>query len=264
MKLSDARGDWALVTGASCGIGEEFAVQLAQAGMHVVLVARSVDKLEALATRLRRDCQVQVRAIGADLVEPDAAAALKRQLGAEGIRIRLLCNNVGRGRWGRMENTELAYYQEILTLNTSLVVAMCHTFLPDLASFPSSAVVNLASTAVYQPVPYMGVYAASKAFVHSFSQALHGEWAARGIVVQSLLPGPTDTGFDATAGAYPTKLIKRGRPSQVVADSLAALAGGAPVVESAPASTLVQRLFGMLAPRRMVIREVAKMFKPPQ
>ena len=263
MKITDFKGDWALITGASCGIGAEFAVQLAAAGLHVVLVARSEDKLDALAAALRQQHGIKTLVVGADLVLADATTTLKARLAAEGIRIRLLCNNVGRGRWGRFEQTPLADYQEILTLNTTLVVTMCHAFMEDLASFPSSVVINVASTAVFQPVPYMGVYAASKTFVHSYSLALHGEWAARGILVQSLLPGPTDTGFDATARAYPTKLIKRERPAVVVAASLNALPSGAPMVIASRQNTLVQRLFGAMAPRRMVIREVAKMFTPP-
>jgi short-subunit dehydrogenase len=263
MNIVDFKGDWALVTGASCGIGAEFALQLAAAGMNVVLVARSEDKLEALAAALREQHGVKTLVIGADLVLADATDTLKARLATEGIRIRLLCNNAGRGRWGRFEHTTLADYQEIMILNTTVVVTMCHAFLADLASFPSSAVINVASTAVFQPVPFMGVYAASKTFVHSYSQALHGEWAARGILVQSLLPGPTDTGFDAKALAYPTKLIKRARPSTVVAASLTALRSGAPVVIASRQNTLVQRLFGAMAPRRMVIREVAKMFTPP-
>lgn len=262
MQLSDLTGHWALVTGASSGIGEEFAGQLAQAGMRLVLVARREERLQAVVDRLRTRYGVDARAIVADLADTAAPARIRAELDDAGIRVRLLCNNAGAGRWGRFEATEARVYDELGTLNTTALVAMCRRFFDHLAAFPSSAVINVSSAAAYQPVPYMAVYAASKAFVQSFSQALHGEWKEHGILVQTLVPGPTDTEFDAKAGAYESALMERDPPADVVRASLAGLERGVPVVTAAK-GTYKQRVFAGLAPPAMVIREVGKMFKPP-
>jgi short-subunit dehydrogenase len=262
MRLSDLKGHWALVTGASSGIGEEYASQLAQAGMRLVLVARREERLQAVVEKLRQQYGVEARAIVADLADVTTVPRIREELDAAGIRIRLLCNNAGAGRWGRFEATDAKVYDELNTLNTTTLVATCRQFFDHLASFPSSAVVNVSSAAAYQPVPYMAVYAASKAFVQSFSQALHGEWKEHGILVQALVPGPTDTEFDAKAGAYESALVERDAPADVVRASLAGLERGVPVVNAAK-GTYKQRVFAGLAPPSMVIREVAKMFRPP-
>lgn len=263
IKLEDLRGHWALVTGASGGIGAEFARALARHGIHVVLVGRREECLRELAAQVAQELGGQAEVIRIDLAQPGAVGVVKARLDAAGIRIRLLCNIAGMGRWNRLEHWELNDYREMLEVNNAAMVEMCYHFLPDLASYPSSVVINVSSQASYQPVPYMAVYAASKAFVQSFSQALHGEWKERGILVQTLVPGPTETGFDAKAGAYASALTRRGSTAEVVQASLAGLATGAPVVASIK-GTYKQRFFAGLFPHSMVIRAVAKMFKPPQ
>lgn len=262
MNLAELKGHWALVSGASSGIGREFAVQLARHGLHVVVVARRQDRLEALATQLRKQYDVRVQAVALDLTAKGAVAALKEKLGEAGIRPRVLCNNAAFGRWGRFEETPAALYQEMIELNTTVVMNMCHAFLGDLSSYPSSLVINVSSPASYQPIPYMAVYAASKAFLQSFSQALHGEWKERGVLVQTLVPGPTESEFDAIALAYDSALTTRGTPEEVVRTSLSRLGTGDPVV-SAAKGVFKQRFFAGLFPPRMVIREVGKMFTPP-
>jgi short-subunit dehydrogenase len=263
MRLSDLKGHWALVTGASSGIGEEFARQLAQAGMRLVLVARREERLQAVVQALRADYGTEARVIVADLADPAAVPRIRDELDGAGIRVRLLCNNAGAGRWGRFEATDAQVYDELNTLNTTALVAMCRRFFDHLASFPSSVVINVSSAAAYQPVPYMAVYAASKAFVQSFSQALHGEWKEHGILVQTLVPGPTATEFDAKAGAYESALTERDAPADVVRAALAGLERDVPVVNAAK-GTYKQRVFAGLAPHAMVIREVGKMFRPPE
>lgn len=263
IKLEDLRGHWALVTGASGGIGAEFARELARNGVNVVLVGRREERLQELARQVVQAPGVQAEVVRVDLARPGAVAHIRERLDAAGIRIRLLCNIAGMGRWNRLEHWELQDYRDMIEVNNSAMVEMCYHFLPHLASHPASAVINVSSQASYQPVPYMAVYAASKAFVQSFSQALHGEWKERGILVQTLVPGPTDTEFDAKAGAYASALTTRGSTAEVVKASLAGLAKGEPVVASIK-GTYKQRFFAGLFPHSMVIREVAKMFKPPQ
>ena len=263
MKLSTYRGEWALVTGASSGIGREFASQLAAAGLNLVLVARRSGLLQALASELKDRYPIDAVALESDLAQPQAADEIRAALAAQGVRIRLLCNNAAFGRWGRFEDTATDTYQAMVQVNIAALVALCRTFFPDLKSHPSSVVINVSSAAALQPVPYMAAYAATKAFVQSFSQALNGEWKEHGILVQALVPGPTDTEFDRLAGAYESALVGRGPPAQVVRDALASLERDDAVAFSAK-GTLVQRLFSGLAPPRIVIREVAKRFRPPE
>jgi len=263
MNLAECKGNWALVTGASAGIGREFCVQLAAAGMNLVLVARTEKLLESLGAELTSRHGIQILAMATDLSRPDAAAELRSRLASPGVKIRLLVNNAAFGRWGRFEATGAESYEEMIRLNTAAMVSMCHHFLPDLTSFPTSAIINVSSPAALQPVPYMAVYAATKAFVHSFSLALYEEWSDRGVLVQTLCPGPTATEFDARAGAYESALREeRGSPKYVVEASLSRLAKGNPLVITAK-GTYKQRFFAGLFPATMVIREVGKMFKPP-
>jgi len=197
-----------------------------------------------------------------DLGVSGAAGQIAHLVAAKGIRIRLLVNNAAFGRWGRFEDTVQDVYRGMLQANIVALVELTHAFLPDLAARTPSAVVNVASAAAYQPVPFMAVYAASKAFVLSFSQALYGEWAERGVLVQTLIPGPTETEFDQIAGAYASAIKGRGTVANVVQDSLVALAQGSPLAMNA-SGTFKQRLFAGLFPPKFVIKQVAKMFRPP-
>lgn len=229
MRLCEARGCWALVTGASSGIGREFARGLAAAGLNVVLVARRLARLEALARELENSAGVRALPLAADLSDPATPAEIRLRLQIEGIRVRLLCNNAAVRRWAPFENSPADFYDRMIRINAAATVALTLAFLPDLASFPSSVVINVASPAALQPVPFMAVYAATKSFVMRFSQALHAECRDRGVLVQTLLPGPTETGLegaDALGG-------RRNSPAAAVRASLAHLAGGAPVVASA-------------------------------
>lgn len=256
------RGDWALVTGASSGIGKEFAMQLASAGFNLAVVARRVELLEALAQELRAKYPIKVFVVGYDLTRPNAPATVRARLDEAGICIRLLVNNAAAGKWGRFEMVAAEEYDRILQLNNQALVGLCREFFPCLSSFPRSAVVNISSQAAFQPVPFMAVYAASKAFVHSFSLALYEEWKRYGIYVQTLIPGPTSTEFDEKAGAYASSLSERRSASEAVECALQKLAGDEPVVSSVK-GLYKQRAFGALAPPKTVLTTVAKMFRPP-
>jgi short-subunit dehydrogenase len=262
MKMSEFKGAWALITGASSGIGKEFAIQLAAQGLNIVLVARRSELLESLSAKLKQDAGIKTLIVAIDLTEKESIKKLKSQIEDHGIKIRILINNAGTGQWGKFEKSSVENYRKMINLNTDVVVSMCHAFLPQLESHTNSAVINVSSPATYQPVPYMAVYAATKSFVHNFSQALHGEWKQRGILVQTLVPGPTDTEFDQKAGAYESAVTERGSVDKVVRLSIAGIETGHPVVIAAK-GTFMQRLFGAVFPSAMVIREVGKMFKPP-
>lgn len=262
MNLSECKGEWALVTGASSGIGREFCAQLAAGGVHLVMVARRQALLQDLAAELTAKHAVQTLVLPVDLGEPGAAEKAKARVESHGITIRLLVNNAAAGHWGHFGSGTSLDYERMIMLNAAALISLCRLFLSDLGTFKTSAVINVSSPAALQPVPYMAVYAASKSFVHSFSQALYGEWRARGIYVQTLVPGPTATEFDAKAGAYESALTSRGTAAEVVTASLAGLAHDRPLVVVAK-GTYKQRLFAALFPAKTVIATVARMFRPP-
>lgn len=261
MDLSKHPGSWSLITGASAGIGREFAHQIAALGWHVALVARR-EGLEQLATEIREKNQVEVLTIRQDLAEHRAVDQLRQTLDAHGIRPRLICNNAAAGHVGPFEERSPAEYARMIQLNATAMVEICSAFRTDLLSFPSSAIINVSSQAAYQPIPYMAVYAATKAFVHSFSQAISYELKDHGVVVQTLVPGPTATEFDAKYSNHELKVAARGTPAEVVQASLASLRGGSGIASNA-SGLLKQRLAAALIPPKFLLREVAKMFCPP-
>jgi hypothetical protein len=262
MKVREWKGDWALVTGASSGIGKIFAEQLAGAGLNVALVARRRERLEALAGALEKAHGARTLVVAMDLAEDGAPQRLKRELTRAGVRIRVLVNNAGFGQWGRFEKTAAETYDRMIRLNIAVLPAMCLLFRDDLGSHSGSAVINVSSLAALQPVPYMAVYAATKAFVQSFSLALYEEWREQGIYVQTLVPGPTATEFDEVAGAYASKLgEKRASPSDVVDKALRALEAEAPLAAAAK-GVLKQRVLSALIPPKLFLREAGKMFRP--
>lgn len=258
--IADLKGYWALVTGASSGIGRAYAERLAGHGLHVALVARRGDRLATIAGELAGRYGVSTEAIAADLAEPDSIDGIEAVLRVRDIRLRVLVNNAAIGHWGDFAARDEAYYARMIQLNNATMVGLCRRFLPDLRSHPSAAIVNVASGASFQPVPYMAVYAASKAFVAQFSFALHEELAKTGVLVQTLVPGPTATEFDALAGA-PTALVGRGSVDEVVDRSIARLASGHPFATNAK-GTGRQRAFAGLAPFDFVTKTVGKMFRP--
>jgi short-subunit dehydrogenase len=254
--------DWALVTGASSGIGREFCLRLAEVGVSLVLVARRSELLDTLASELAERYGIKTLVMAQDLSDPIAPSRIRQQVDEAGVRIKLLINNAAAGRWGPFEASTPEVYARMIQLNVGALTAMCMEFLTQLSSHPKSAVINVSSQAAYQPVPYMAVYAATKAYVQNFSLALYEEWRSRGIHVQTLIPGPSATEFDAKAGAYESALLERRPPMEAVQAALAHLGEGQPVVTTAK-GVWKQRLFAGLFPPKMVVREVAKMFKPP-
>ncbi|MEV4545787.1 SDR family NAD(P)-dependent oxidoreductase [Micromonospora echinaurantiaca] len=216
--------DVALITGASSGIGAEFARQLAARGHDLALVARSVDRMEALAATLRQAHGVRVEVIGQDLAAPDATERVTAELRARDLEVDLLVNNAGFGTCGRFEEIPGARDHDQLMVNVVALTDLTHALVPPMLARGRGAVLNVASTAAFQPAAYFAVYSAAKAFVLNFSLALWSEYRDRGIRVLALCPGPVETEFFATIGTRRAAIGGRMETSQrVVTRALRAL-----------------------------------------
>jgi short-subunit dehydrogenase len=185
----------ALVTGASAGLGIEFARQLSKRGHRLVLAARRKERLEELAKELGN-----ARAVAVDLSKSDAPAKLMADVEANGESVDLLVNNAGFGLIGRFAELDAKRERQMIDLNVGALTDLCRAVAPEMIERGSGAILNVASTAAFQPGPKMAVYFATKAFVLSLSEALHEELKPHGIKVSCLCPGPTRTEFGDVAG----------------------------------------------------------------
>lgn len=254
----------ALITGASSGIGAAFAATLARAGSDLILVARSEDKLRQLAGELTRETGRNIQVIAADLSKPDAGARLRKQVDALEMAVDLLINNAGFGTQGAFEQQDAAREAEEIRLNASAVVDLSHAFLPPMLDARHGAIINIASSAAFQPMPFFAVYAATKAFVYSFSDALNEELRGRGVHVMSVCPGPVDTAFFEATGAHNLrKKVPKGSmvSAQYIVDaSLAGLASRSRVVVPG-GMTKIAALATAVAPRAVVTRLVGRIMR---
>ena len=185
-----------LITGASAGLGVEFARQCARRGDEIVLVARRKDRLDALAAEIGEKAHV----IAADLSEPGAATKVAAEVIVRGMWTQTLINNAGFGLRGRFDELSLPRQLEMIDLNIRALTNLSFVVINDMVLKGGGSILNVASTAAFQPGPNMAVYFATKAFVLSFTEALHEEWKDRGIKVSALCPGPTRTEFGDVAG----------------------------------------------------------------
>ncbi|NUS99609.1 MAG: SDR family oxidoreductase [Sphingomonas sp.] len=185
----------ALITGASAGLGVEFARQLSRKGHRLVLAARRKDRLEALVAELGN-----ARALGIDLSRAGSTAELMRDLEAAGEQVETLVNNAGFGLRGSLIKLDPGRQREMIDLNCGALTELCRAFAPAMVERRSGAILNVASTAAFQPGPHMAVYFATKAYVLSFTEALHEELKPHGVKVSALCPGPTRTEFGDVAG----------------------------------------------------------------
>lgn len=244
----------ALVTGASSGIGEQFARQLAARGMNLVLAARSEDRMQALAGRLRSQHPgIEVDVIAADLAVPGGAAALADRLAADEIHVDVLINNAGFGSHNLFIDEDPDTLAREIQLNCSSLVTLTSRLLPAMVERRRGGVLNVASTAGFQPIPTMAVYAATKAFVLSFTEALWAETRKTGVRVVALCPGPTETAFfDVTGKDFMTS--GRQTAEEVAATGLKAFFDGrGPSVIPGTLNRLMAAGTG-LAPRSVVAR----------
>jgi short-subunit dehydrogenase len=213
-----------LITGASSGIGRQFAAALAQRGAALVLVARRLDRLETLAAELRAAHGATVDVVSADLASPTAAADLHAIVHQRGISVTSLINNAGFGTFGPFADEDLARLSDEIAVDITAPMSLSHLFLPELTKWGNGFLINVASMAAYTPAPRMAVYAAAKAFVLSFTEALWAEMQGSGVTVFALSPGATSTEFNAVVGTEDATAGARKRtPADVVSTALAHL-----------------------------------------
>ena len=212
-----------LITGASSGIGAAFARKLAARGRNVFLVARSEDKLIALCNELGRLTSIRAQYLALDLRHPDAGAQLFEETKKRELEIDMLINNAGFGSMGDFVKLDLNHELEMIQLNISALVDLTQRFLGPMRDRNRGTIINVASTAGFQAVPYMATYAATKAFVLSFSEALWEENRAHGVHVMALCPGVTETNFFEAAGIDRPPMRTIQTPEEVVETALRAL-----------------------------------------
>lgn len=198
----------ALVTGASSGIGLELAREFAKHRIDVILVARSQQKLSLLAAELEKTHGITTHILAVDLSRPGAAKRIFEWCENEKLSIDYLVNNAGFGEFKLFSESEWEVQEQMINLNITALTQLTHLFLPQMIERKSGRILNLASTAAFQPGPTMSVYYASKAFVLHFSEAIANELKPHGISVTALCPGPTSSGFQEAADLHESKLVK--------------------------------------------------------
>jgi short-subunit dehydrogenase len=255
------RGKWALVTGASAGIGRAFVLELAAGRTNVVLVARRRERLEELAAQLVAQVGVRAEICAADLANPEAAEEILNFTREKGIEIDLLINNAGFGVYGEFSKVELNRQLEMVNVNISAVTRMTHVFAQPMMERRRGDILILSSTAAFQPVPHMAVYAATKAFDLHFAEAIAEEMSVYGIGVCALCPGSTVSEFHSIA-LEPKRIQSRHETAEKVARTgLEALAAGRSYVISG-AMNYISTHAERLATRRTVARVAGKMLRP--
>jgi len=212
-----------LITGASSGIGAAFARKLAARGRNVLLVARSEDKLIALCNELGRLTSIRAQYLALDLQQPDAPLQLLEETKKRELEVEMLINNAGFGSMGDFAKLDLDRELEMIQLNVRSLVELTHRFLVPMRERKRGTIINVASTAGFQPVPFMATYAATKAFVLAFSEALWDENRLHGIRVMALCPGVTETNFFDSSGIDRPPMRTVQTPEEVVETALRAL-----------------------------------------
>jgi short-subunit dehydrogenase len=249
-----------LITGASSGIGEAFAHKLATQGRNVLLVARSEDKLITLCNELGRQNSIRAQYVAMDLTEPDAAARLFEESQQRGLTIDLLINNAGFGAFAEFTKVPLERQLNMVDLNIRSLVDLTYRFLLPMRERKQGAIINVASTAGFQPVPFMATYAATKSFVLCFSEALWEENRPYGVHVMALCPGATETNFfEAAHGHKPAGRVAQ-TSEEVVETALRGLAGRKSHIISGWRNFVMVET-ERLTPRSLVTRVAGRMMR---
>jgi short-subunit dehydrogenase len=255
---------WAVVTGASSGLGRGLAARLADSGMSLVLTGRNEARLRETAEQLRRTVpRVKVETVAADLSTRSGVSALLEHVGARPVEV--LVNNAGFGSYGTFAEADAEREDDEIAVDVSAVVILARAFLPGMLARRSGGILNVASTIAFQPAPYQAVYGASKAFVLSFSQALWAEARAAGVAVTALCPGPTRTGFVEALGAadagHAAIYRRLADPEPVIAAGLQALDKGRAVVIPGVRNKLLAAS-GRFMPREWLTLFTARLLRP--
>ena len=254
MTAIDYRNQTTIVTGASSGLGAEFAHQLAARGSDLVLVARRADRLESLADELIHAHDITVTTVARDLGLPDAGRSLRAELESRGIHATGLVNNAGFGTHNAFTDEDPDRLQDMIALNVSALVDLTRAFIEPLTAADNGVLINVASLLGFQPTPYLAVYGATKAFVLSFTESLWEEAHGTGLRVLAIAPGATQTEFYDAAGSQSADYgVKRATPQDVVRIALKTVdrASGPPSVITNGRPLAIASKF---LPRRQVVR----------
>ncbi|MEG4090770.1 SDR family oxidoreductase [Microcoleus sp. Pol12B4] len=255
----------ALITGASGGIGAAFAAELAKRQHNLILVARSEDKLQQLAATLQQEFNILVEIIVQDLTAPGAGTAVFDAVVKKGWTVDLLVNNAGFGDYGVFADRPLDKQVNMVQLNIVALVELSHLFLQGMRQRKAGSIINVASIAAFQPMPYLSMYAATKAFVLSFSEALWAENKDLGIGVLCLCPGPTESDFFAVAEFPKSMASSSGQKlvpaAEVVRDALKALEKNESNVVTGGIPNQIIANMPRLMPREFLVKSVEKVFR---
>jgi uncharacterized protein len=255
-------GKWGLVTGASSGIGAEFARQLAARGMHCVLVARRQDRLQTLAAELAAAHGIRCEIVAADLSRPRAGRELLAEVSRRGIAVELLVNNAGFGMVAPLQETDVGRALELIQVNVACLTELTLLMAKEMVQRGHGGIINIGSVVSFQPVALMGVYAASKAYVLNLSEALWAELRPRGVTVTTLCPGTTRTEFFDHSGVPGWAERQGGQDvTTVVRTGLEAFDAGRQYVVSGWKNYLVT-LAVRLATRAAVVNWTLSIFRP--
>ncbi|MBC6111294.1 SDR family oxidoreductase [Pedobacter sp. CCM 8938] len=201
--MADSEKKYALITGASKGIGKAIAIALAKRAFNLLIVARSENELSLLRTEIINKYGVRVEMLAIDLGETDAPTEVADWISTKGYQLNALINNAGYGIWGNFADQKLSEQMNMCRLNMDVVTEFCHLLLPNLLKAEQAYILNVSSTAAYQAVPTLAIYSATKAYILSLTRALRFELKDTSISVSCLCPGPVDTGFAERAGLDP-------------------------------------------------------------
>jgi short-subunit dehydrogenase len=256
-------GKWALVTGASAGIGLALAEELAAGGVHLVLTARRIDRLEKMAAEFSAKYGIKVEVFASDLARAEAPAEIVGFTSRKGIEVELLVNNAGFGAFGYIHEIPESRTLEMIQVNCSAVVQLTRLFVPAMVDRRHGDVLIVASVAGFQAVPFNSVYAATKAFDLIFAEGIAEELREFGVCVCALCPGSTTTEFQEVA-QQPDRVFRGAETAEKVARvGLAGLAQGKSCVISGTKNRLMLEA-ERLAPRRFIAKMAAKMMRPTE
>jgi len=255
---------YTLITGASRGIGQAMAEYCASIRFNLILIARSKDKLEELGYKLSEKHGVDVKTYAGDLTDTNLPNEIYNWCVSNGHQVNMLINNVGIGLYGKFEELSIEEQLKLIQLNQITTVTMTHKFIPMLRQSEKSHILNVASTACYQPIPYMAVYAGTQAFIQSFSLALREELKLYNVKVSCVCPGPTSTDFFERAGleTLPVNSSEIKMTSDEVAENaIEGLLDNVGEIVPGTSNTL-GAYFSKLFPNKLVVKTVSGLFSP--